>query len=141
MPFLAAVAGFLLVVLSLWDVFPVMVLTRRASRQFQLTRTLVVAAHQLYVMLVRLSADRTRRENLLSVEGAAILFLRFGGWALALIAGYALLKWAAGSHIAAHDGSAPFATVLYFSGTTFFTVGLGDITPQETLPRLFHVLE
>src|SRR5438552_6071821 len=39
--------------------------------------------------------------------------------------GFAFLQWAAGP-----DGQGDFAVDLYFSGTSFFTLGLGDVVPH-----------
>ena len=38
-------------------------------------------------------------------------------------------------------GIAPFSTYLYMSGTTFFTLGLGDVTPLGAPGRALVVLE
>jgi hypothetical protein len=66
--------------------------------------------------------------------------LRFAAWAVGLIVGFALLQWAASSQVAAPVGAAPFSTVLYYSGTTFFTVALGDVAPQSPLPAILNVV-
>ena len=138
---ITAVVGALLILLILWDVFAVMVLTRRATRQLQLTRTLVLAFRRVYAAFGRRVQDRTRRENYLSVFGPLFLFLRFAAWAVGLIVGFALLQWAAGSQVVAPDGAAPFTKVVYASGTTFFTVALGEVTPHSPLPALLNVSE
>jgi len=53
-----------------------------------------------------------------------------------------LLQWAVGSRIAAADGSAPFTTILYFSGNTFFTLAFGDAVPPPTaLSRFLAIAE
>src|SRR5439155_17324797 len=93
---IAALAGIVLVILVLWDVFVSMVLTRRATRQLQLTRGLVYAFRRVYAALARALHDMSRRENVLSVVGPLFLFFRFGAWALVLIFAFALLQWAAG---------------------------------------------
>ena len=85
--------------------------------------------------------DRGQRENFLGVLGPLLLFVRFGVWALALILGFALLQWGAGELIASPDGAATFGTLLYYSGTTFFTVALGDLTPLAAWPRALNILE
>jgi hypothetical protein len=141
MQIIVGIAGALLVVLILWDVFVVMVLTRRATRQLQLTRGLVLIFRRLYDAIGRGLHDRTRRENYLSVLGPLFLFFRFAAWAAGLIFGYALLQWATGSQVAGPAGTASFSRVLYFSGTTFFTVALGDVTPHAPLPAFLNVLE
>ena len=142
MNIIVAITGALLVLLILWDVFVVVVLTRRATRQFQFSRPLVVLFRALYSALGRGMHNRTRREQYLSVLGPLFLFLRFAVWAVGLIFGYALLQWAAGSRIAAPDGSVPFTNILDFSGNTFLTLVLGDAVPSETaLSRLLVIAE
>jgi hypothetical protein len=52
-------------------------------------------------------------------------------WVFLLIFAYALLVWGLGSPLAVAGGAtASFATDLYFSGTTFLTLGLGDVVPH-----------
>jgi len=55
--------------------------------------------------------------------------------------GFACLHWAGGSGLNAPNGQQSFLTDLYLSGTTFFTLGLGDVAPRTTLARLLVVLE
>jgi hypothetical protein len=58
-----------------------------------------------------------------------------------LIGGFALLLWGLGAQLVATGGDAGFGTALYGSGTTFFTLGLGDVLPHTALGRLLVVLE
>src|ERR1700694_761934 len=141
MRLIASLAGALIVVLVLWDVFAIMVVTRRATRQLQLTALLISILRRISIAFGRHIIDRVRRENYLGILGPLLLFVRFGLWSAALILGYALLQWGAGERIASPDGAASFSTVLYYSGTTFFTVALGDVTPQAAWPRLLNVAE
>src|SRR5918996_6210365 len=46
-----------------------------------------------------------------------------------------------GTQLNAPDGIMTFSTYLYMSGTTFFTLGLGDVTPLAPLGRGFVVVE
>jgi hypothetical protein len=55
-------------------------------------------------------------------------------WALTLILGFALLQGVAGQN-------GGFAMDLYLSGTTFFTLGLGDVVPHTWPARVVTVLE
>ncbi len=55
--------------------------------------------------------------------------------------GFACLHWAAGSALNTPDGQQSFLTDLYLSGTTFFTLGLGDVSPRTTFARFLVVLE
>jgi hypothetical protein len=51
-----------------------------------------------------------------------------------------MLFWAFGSRVVA-SGPVSFWTDLYLSGTTFFTLGIGDVTPNSTAERFLTVLE
>jgi len=52
-----------------------------------------------------------------------------------------MLHLAAGSALNTPGEMPTFRTDLYLSGTTFFTLGLGDVTPRSTLARLITVAE
>jgi hypothetical protein len=65
----------------------------------------------------------------------------FALWAVGLIVGFGLLHWSLGTILRAPDAHANFLTFLYFSGTTFFTLGLGDVTPIGLLGRALTVGE
>jgi hypothetical protein len=56
-------------------------------------------------------------------------------WATCLVIGFALVYWSSGSIIKTPGGTAGFGTYLYLSGTTFFTLGLGDVVPDTTFGR------
>ena len=75
------------------------------------------------------------------VAGAVSLLGLFSIWAVGLILGFALLHWAFGSHLAGPGGLAGLAKDLYMSGTTFFTLGLGDVVPTTQFSRVLTVLE
>jgi hypothetical protein len=82
-----------------------------------------------------------RREAYLSIYGPLSLLLLFVLWAVGLIFSFALLHWAAGSTQVSFGESTSFWTDFYMSGTTFFTLGLGDITPHNRIARFITVLE
>ena len=70
------------------------------------------------------------------------MFGLFGVWAVGLICGFALLHWSLGTIISlTHSENRQFASHLYFSGTTFFTLGYGDMVPVGSLGRALIVLE
>jgi hypothetical protein len=83
---------------------------------------------------------RQRREALLAIFGPLSLLLLLQSWALALILGFALLHWAGGTRVHG-DPTAGFGSALYYSGTTFTTLGLGDLQPVSRLARFLTVWE
>jgi hypothetical protein len=139
MHILVGILSAFLIVGVLWDAFETIVLPRRVTRRFRFAR--------LYFSIIwgmwSYSARRLphRREGYLSLYGPLSLLGLLMSWAIALIFGFGVVQWALGSHL--HNAGAPasFSTDLYMSGTTFFTLGLGDVTPTAASARLFTVLE
>jgi len=83
-----------------------------------------------------------------TLMGIAIALVTVGHrWIVlaAIVAGsivaFALLHWGSGSRMAAPDGHTSFFTTVYMSGTTMFTLGLGDVVPHSHVGRLLTVLE
>ena len=78
---------------------------------------------------------------LLGIYGPLSLLALLTVWAASVVVGFALVHFALGSgigHITEHSG---FFTDLYYSGTTFFTLGLGDIAPFGAAARAVTVIE
>ena len=75
------------------------------------------------------------------VFGPASLILLLAAWALGLIVSFGLLHWGLGSQLAGPSGLMGFREDLYMSGSTFFTLGLGDVTPRTAVARTLTVLE
>jgi hypothetical protein len=138
---LAAVLGIVLMVVILWDAFQTMVLSRRVSRRFRPTRAFYRALWTPWRALADRLPEGDRRENLLTVFGPLSQILLIALWAIGLVFSFALVHWGKGSRLTAPGGASGFGIDLYMSGTTFFTLGLGDVTPQTTLGRVLTVLE
>ena len=90
--------------------------------------------------------SRTVREQVYSVFGPVSLLLLLGLWAGLLIVGFGLIYFALGSPFAdglhVPDGVwGPIFKDLYVSGTTLFTLGLGDVTPMTRWVRGLLVVE
>lgn len=65
-----------------------------------------------------------------------------GTWAAALVFGFALIYFAFPGAFADPRGTAhPFLSDLYVSGTTIFTLGLGDVVPHSLAIRALVVME
>jgi len=137
-----ALVGGVLICVVLLDAFETIVLPRRVARRLRLARLVFRVTWRLWSSPARgrwRSGDR--REAYLSFYGPSALFLLIGVWATGLIGGFALLMWGLGAQMAAIGGDAGFGMTLYGSGTTFLTLGLGDVLPHTTLGRMLVVLE
>src|SRR5262244_1166818 len=137
-----AIIGIVLICMVLLDAFETVVLPRRATRRLRLTLLVLRPTWQLWSAPARGHwRSGERRETYLSYYGPFALLLLIGVWSAGLISGFALLLWGLNAQMAATGGDAGFGTALYGSGTTFFTLGIGDVLPHTALGRLLVVLE
>ncbi len=91
MSLLGILGGSLLLLFVLWDAFETIVLPRRVSRRFRLTRLFYRVTWLPWRALARLRKAGAARENFLSVYGPLSLLLLLMLWAAALVFGFALL--------------------------------------------------
>jgi Ion channel len=139
---LCALIGGVLICVVLLDAFETIVLPRRVARRLRLARLVIRVTWQLWSSPARGHwRSGERREIYLSFYGPFALLLLIGVWATGLIGGFALLMWGLGAQMTAIGGDAGFGTTLYGTGTTFLTLGLGDVLPHTALGRMLVVLE
>ena len=135
MAVLDALAGAALVLLVLVDTFEAVVLPRRVTRPYRFARVYYRTAWRAWSALAcRLSAARSR-QSLLGVFGPLSLLALFTLWAVGLVVGFGLLHYAF-----APDGRT-LGENIYLSGTTFTTLGYGDVTPSGPADRVLAVAE
>jgi len=141
MRILLCLAGIVLILIILLDAFESVVLPRRVTRRWRLIRLFYRFTWIPWLAIARRIHSAKRREAFLSYFGPMSLLVLFGAWAAGLITGFAILQWAIHSPLNISDRPVSFATYLYFSGTTFFTLGLGDLTPTGSTGRFLTVIE
>ena len=137
----AASIAVTLIGVALWDAFETIVLPRRVRRMFRLARVAFNVTWTPWSWITRHIRNEARRESFLSFFGPLALLMLIIVWAVFLVFGFGLLQWACGSALTTTNGGSSFATDLYMSGTTFFTLGLGDVTPHSPMARLLTVAE
>jgi Ion channel len=137
----AFIAGVVLFVMVVWEAFEAIILPRRVTRKFRVTRLFYRTTWRTWKLFAKLFTARKRREAWLGFYGPLSLPMLMGFWAVGLVLGFALMQYGAGSAISLSDSKPGFWTDLYLSGTTFFTLGLGDVLPRSALARLLVVLE
>jgi hypothetical protein len=138
---LIGILGFALLVAILWDAFESVILPRHVRRSFRIARFFYRTAWGVWSLIAAYMRTPKRREGYLSYFGPLSLLLLIGFWALALVLAFAMLQWAAGSALTSPGNPGTFRTDVYYSGTTFFTLGLGDITPHSAAARVLSVVE
>src|SRR5580704_11153931 len=138
---LPLVAGIVLLVGVLFDAFQTIILPRRATGRFRITRLFYVLTWKPWVFMANRMHDARKRETAFSFYGPLSLIFLLVLWASGLVLGFGLIYRSMGSPF--NDGlqKPDFLTVLYVSGTTIFTLGLGDVTPQTRPSRELIILE
>lgn len=135
------IIGTLMIAGILWDVFETIVLPRRVTRRIRPTRLFYRFTWIPWWSLAAAIRDKKRRETLLAVYGPLSLLALLTFWAASVILGFALVHWAIGSRVGLTNHDSTFLIDFYYSGTTFFTLGLGDVAPISAAARVLTVVE
>jgi Ion channel len=138
---LAVIVGVMLIIGIIQDSFETIVLPRRVSRRFRLSRFFYASTWVLWSSIARKIRPGNRREFYLSYYGPASLIVLLVFWAVVLFFGFALLQWGLSDPLNAPEKQVSFWTYLYMSGTTFVTLGYGDVTPLTGLGRFLAIAE
>lgn len=141
MRILAFVAGMACLFIVLLDAFQTIILPRRASGRFRLTRIFYIATWKPWSFVTRRLGNARKRETVFSFYGPLSLILLLVVWASVMLLGFGLLYFGLGSPFVDAAHPAGFRSDLYVSGTTIFTLGLGDVTPQNPWARALVILE
>jgi Ion channel len=125
----------------LLDAFQTIILPRRAVGRFRLTRLFYIATWKPWRFLTHWIRNPRTRETSYSYYGPMSLIFLLAMWAGAMVLGFALLFYALGSPFSDSAHAPEFASDLYVSGTTIFTLGLGDVTPHDAWARGLIIVE
>jgi hypothetical protein len=141
----ALIVGLLFCLGAVLDAFQTVILPRRPVGRFRITKLFYALTWMPWARFARHVRNPKLREQLYSMYGPASLLLLLMVWAVLLITGFALLFFAIGSpfleSIASANHLGHLRTDLYVSGTTLFTLGLGDVVPRSLAARALIVVE
>jgi hypothetical protein len=143
----AFIAGLICCLGVALDAFQTIILPRRPTGRFQITRLFFVVTWAPWVMLAEYAENKKVREQIYSIYGPLSLLLLLFLWGLLLICGFGLFYFSVhvplNDTVFVHPSSqwAQLGTDLYLSGTTLFTLGLGDVTPHSRLARAVVIAE
>jgi ion channel len=136
-----ALGSVLLIVSVLLDGFEAMLLPRRVTRALRFWRLFYRFTWMPWAAIGRRMPAGRRRESWLSLYGPMSILALFVAWAIGLIVGFAALHQALDTPLNTPGGLHDPLDYLYMSGTTFFTLGFGDVTPAGPLGRALAVIE
>ena len=127
------------------DAFQTIILPRRPTGRFRITRLFTIVTWVPWSAMARHIRNRKLRETLYSTYGPGSLLFLLMVWALLLVSGFGLMLFALGTPfadaMAAQSVLGQLRTDLYVSGTTLFTLGLGDVVPRSLAARALIVCE
>jgi hypothetical protein len=135
------ILGLAILFAVLLEAFESIILPRRVTRRFRLTRVFYRMSWIPWRAFGRrLKAIKTR-ESFFSYFGPMSLLFLLVFWAIGLVVGFAFLILAAGPPTETYKVPIHFADALYISGTNFFTLGLEDAVPRTASTRFITVTE
>lgn len=136
-----AVAGIVCVLTVLLDAFQTIILPRRAAGRLRLTRLFYIVTWMPWrAVSVRIEHPR-KRETALSFYGPLSLIFLLIVWACGMVFGFSLIYYSLGTPFNDSSRQLSYFSDIYVSGTNFFTLGLGDVTPHGQIARVLSVLE
>lgn len=138
---LTTVTGILCILIVLLDAFQTVILPRRAAGRLRLTRLFYVATWIPWRAVAMSIAHPRKRETILSFYGPLSLIFLLIVWACGMVFGFSLIYYSLGSPFNDASRQLSYFSDLYVSGTNFFTLGLGDVTPHGQIARVLSTLE
>jgi hypothetical protein len=141
MSILLILGGLFLILLVLLDVFETVVLPRWVSSPLRITALFYRVTWNLWSGPARRRPSWAKRETYLAFFGPLSLVVLLGIWSVGLVFGFALLYHAIPDSLRATGIPVNFWVDLYTSGTTFFTLGTGDVVPMSTSGHVLMVIE
>ena len=140
MRWVVGVVGIALLAIVLWDAFETIILPRRISGRFRLAKLFYRTTWPPWRAVAPL-LPRRPGDAFLSFYGPLSLLLLLALWAAGIVLAFGMLEWAAGSALTMSGAGPGFGADMYMSGTTFFTLGLGDVVPRTPTAKTLTVIE
>src|SRR6266852_2746491 len=143
----ASITGMICCLAVALDAFQTIILPRRPTGRFRITRFFFLATWGPWAALAQWAGNKRVREQIYSVYGPLSLLLLLLLWGVLLILGFSFFFYALGSPftdvmgVQAAAGLSRYRTDLYVSGTTLFTLGLGDVVPHSLAARALIIFE
>ena len=129
--------GWVVIALVFQDVFEVLLLPRRVQRRWRLAGAFFRVTWAVWRKTAAVFRPTTRA-SFLSVYGPLSIVTLYAAWASTLIFGFGLCQWGLDREFGVHT---TLFSNLYLSGSTFFTLGFGDVTPHSAAAKVVSIME
>jgi Ion channel len=139
--FIYLLVGILIWVGTIWDGFATVVLPRTVTPMKRLSGRFYSWSWSLWAAIGRRITAPGMALAFLSVYGPISVMCLMIIWGTLMVGGFTLIYRGLGTRFVGPDGPVGFGTLLYMSGSTFMTLGLGDVTSHEPLGRMFMIFE
>jgi Ion channel len=143
----AFIAGVLCCLGVFVDAFQTIVLPRRPAVGFRITQMFFAVTWRPWAVIAERMRSAKAREQVYGIYGPLSLLLLLLLWASLLVFGFSFFFYGLGSPftdvmgVHTRTGLTAYRTDLYVSGTTLFTLGLGDVVPHSLGARTLIILE
>lgn len=132
MRWIAFPTGLLLLSVALRDLFRTLVVPRASLGRLRLTRYLFLATWRPWRWLGLRRRTTAGRERILAIFAPLFFLVALVMWAVLIMLGFALVLWSPPFAAGVGSGDPGFTEALYFSGTSLFTIGFGDVVATGT---------
>src|SRR2546421_6202310 len=134
----AIVAGIVVVIYILNDLFQSVVVPRPTPARYRLQRWVVRPGWRIWRWVaLRLSSTDTRERYLGSFAPLAVVVMLIL-WLSGLVIGFGFIFYGLRDQL--HPAIGDFPTALYFAGTSVLTIGFGDIVATSGLSRVLALI-
>src|SRR5258705_4060656 len=141
MRLLAVIFGIALILLVAQDAFETIVLPRRVTRRIRLAKLFYRVTQLGWSSMGRMIRSSAGPASFRGYVAPLSLLALLLFWAALFILGYGLLLWGLALPLSAVSNAMSFSTYIYLSSTTFFTLGLGDVSPLPGVGRFLLISE
>ncbi len=141
MRILTLILGIASIFTVLLDAFQTIILPRRATGRFRLTRLFYGVTWRPWAFVAKLVRNPGKRETALSFYGPLSLIALLVVWAAGMLVGFGLIYFSLGSSFWDTREHVGLFSDLYLSGETIFTMGPSDAGPATQTARWLVVLE
>jgi hypothetical protein len=138
---LECAVGLLIWAAVLWDGFATIILPRTVAPMRRISGRFYKWSWRLWSAIGRRIADKEWGLSFLAVYGPLSVMFLLVLWGGLLVFAFAIIYHGLGDRFQADRGSIGFGALFYMSGSTFFTLGLGDIISVDPLARFIMIVE